>query len=229
MKVAFLVPSTSNKRDWENAEQTHLWEILCSSLEHYTPSHEIKLFIGYDIEDAVYSKEQERLKFHSVFLNFEMEFFPMTEDTKGKPTVIWNRLGEEAIEQGYEYFKLLGDDIKMPNDTGWLGCFINKLKKNQNIGWSAGWSNNNQIPTQFLVHITHYNIFGFFYPPQIHNYFCDDFMYGIYPPKYRIWLKSFPLLNLGGEPRYEPLDDSKLCQMLLKRYRPKFNSYLNKI
>ncbi len=162
MKVAFLVPSTSNKRDWENAEQTHLWEILCSSLEHYTPSHEIKLFIGYDIEDAVYSNEQERLKFHSVFLNFQMEFFPMTEDTKGKPTWIWNRLGEEAIEQGYEYFKLLGDDIKMPNDTGWLGCFINKLKKNQNIGWSAGWSNNNQIPTQFLVHITHYNIFGFF-------------------------------------------------------------------
>ncbi len=229
MKVAFLVPSTSNKRDWKTAEQTHLWELLCSSLEHYTPCHEIKLFVGYDEDDAVYSKEQERLKFHSVFMNFEIEFFPMTEDTKGKPTVIWNRLGEEAIKQDYEYFKLLGDDIKMPNDTGWLGCFLNKLKKNNNIGWVAGWSNNNQIPTQFLVHKTHYDIFGFFYPTEIPNWGCDNWLAEIYPDKFKFWLKSFPLLNLGGEPRYEISFNENFIKAILRRYKPKFNSYLNKI
>jgi len=227
MKVAFLVPSTSNKRDWVRSEETHLWELLCSSLEHYTPEHQIKLFVGYDEDDAVYSKEQERLKFHAVFMNFEMEFFPMTKDTKGKPTWIWNRLGEEALEQGYDYLKVLGDDIKMPNDTGWLGCFINKLKKNQNIGWVAGWSNNDQIPTQFLVHKHHYTIFGFIYPPEIPNWGCDNFMAEIYPDKYRVWLRSYPLLNVGGEPRYEITFSEEFVKAILRRYKPKFNSYLS--
>jgi hypothetical protein len=153
----------------------------------------------------------------------------MTDDTKGKPTWIWNRLGEQAIEDGFEYLKLLGDDIQLPKDSGWLGCFVNKLKKNNNIGFSAGWSNNNAIPTQFLVHKSHYEIFGFFYPPPIHNYFCDDWMYGIYPEKYRNWLKQFSLLNLGGNPRYIPKDDKKLCELLIKRYRPKLNRFLQKI
>jgi hypothetical protein len=226
MKVAFCVPSTTNKRDWESAENTHLWSILCNSLEKYCPDHQIKLFVGYNTDDKIYSIQDERFKFNAVFKNFEIEFIPMEDNTKGKPTHIWNRLGEVAIEEGYKYFKLLGDDIKMPNDSGWLGCFINRLKKNNNIGWSAGWSNNNDIATQFLVHKTHYDLFGFFYPPAIDAWFCDNFLFQIYPEKYRTWLKSYPLLNLGGEPRYEPKDDSKLCQMLLHRYRPKLNRFL---
>ena len=229
MKVAFLIPSTSNKRDWKTAEDTHLWSILCNSLERYTPDHQIRIFVGYNVDDPVYSLPEERFKFNAVFMNFVIEFIAMGDDTKGKPTWIWNRLGEEAIAQGYEYFKLLGDDIKMPNDKGWLGCFINKLKKNNNIGWSAGWSNNNDIPTQFLVHKTHYDIFGFFYPPLIEAWYCDNFMAEIYPDKYRNWMKSYPILNLGGEPRYTPKNDKGLCKMLIKRYRPKLNSYLNKI
>ena len=226
MKIAFLVPSTSNKRDWKKAEETHLWSILCNSLELYTPEHQIKLFVGFNTNDAVYSQPEERFKFNAVFINFVIEFVPMDDDTKGKPTVIWNQLGEKAIEQGYQYFKLLGDDIKMPNDNGWLGAFINKLKKNNNIGWSAGYSNNDNIPTQFLVHKNHYDIFGFFYPPEIPNWTCDDFMFQIYPEKYRTWLKSYPLLNLGGEPRYEITFSEKFLKGIIRRYKPKLNSYL---
>jgi hypothetical protein len=229
MKISFLIPSTSNKRDWKTAEDTHLWNILCNSLERYCPDHQIKLFVGIDEEDEVFSKTEEQMKFHAYFMNFEIEFITMTQDTKGKPTWIWNRLGEVAIEQEYEYFKLLGDDIKMPNDKGWLGCFLNKLKKNKNIGWSAGWSNNNDIPTQFLVHKTHYDIFGFFYPPEIPNWTCDDFLFQIYPDKYRNWLKSYPLQNLGGEPRYDVVYNLQFLQAIVKRYKPKLNSYLNKI
>ena len=226
MKIAFLVPSTSNKRDWKKAEETHLWSILCNSLELYTPEHQIKLFVGFNTNDAVYSQPEERFKFNAVFINFVIEFVPMDDDTKGKPTWIWNQLGEKAIEQGYQYFKLLGDDIKMPNDNGWLGAFINKLKKNNNIGWSAGYSNNDNIPTQFLVHKNHYDIFGFFYPPEIPNWTCDDFMFQIYPEKYRTWLKSYPLLNLGGEPRYEITFSEKFLKGIIRRYKPKLNSYL---
>ena len=62
MKVAFLIPSTSNKRDWKTAEDTHLWSILCNSLERYTPDHQIRIFVGYNVDDPVYSLPEERFK-----------------------------------------------------------------------------------------------------------------------------------------------------------------------
>jgi hypothetical protein len=228
MKVAFIVPSTTNGRDWSKAEDTYLWNILCNSLQKYTPQHQIKLFIGYDSDDKVYSIAEERLKFQAVFNNFKIEFFPMV-NLKGKLSTIWNRLGEQALAQDYNYIKILGDDIKMPNDGGWLGCMINKLKKNQNIGWSAGFSNNDRIATQFLVHKTHYEIFGFFYPNEIKTWGVDDFLHNVYPEKYRNWLQSYPLYNLGGEPRYEIQFSEKFVEAIIRRYKPRLNRYLQQM
>jgi len=227
MKVAFLIPSTTNNRDeWQTAEDTYLWNILCDTLDRYTPQHEIKLFVGYDDDDRIYSIAEERLKFKARFMNFKIEWFPQIHK-KGKVTAIWNNLGQQALKQGYDYMKVLGDDIRMPNDIGWLGCFINKLKKNSNIGFSGGWSNNDQIPTQFLIHKTHINIFGFIYPNEIPNWGCDNWMYEIYPEKYRTWIKSFPLLNVGGQPRYQIQFSETYVAAIVRRYKPKFNKFIS--
>ena len=224
--VAFLIPSTTNGRDWEKAEDTYLWNVLCKSLELHMPSHDIKLFVGYDEGDRIFSIAEERLKFRAVFAKFKIEWFPFDDRYKGKPTWIWNSLGEKALEQNYEYIKLLGDDIRLPNDSGWLGAMINKLKKNQNIGWSAGYSNNDAIATQFLVHKTHYDVFKFFYPNEIPNWTCDNWLFEIYPEKYRNWLRSFPLLNVGGVPRYEIQFSEKFLKAIIRRYKPKLNRFL---
>jgi hypothetical protein len=228
MKISFLVPSTTNKRDWKCAEQTYLWQILCQSLEDNTPDHQIKIFVGYDSDDPIYSIAQERLKFSAVFTKFKIEWFPMY-NLKGELSQIWNKLGEEAIKQDYKYFKIMGDDIQMPNDKVWLGAMINKLKKNNNIGWSAGFSNNNRIATQFLVHKTHYDIFGFFYPVEIKTWGVDDFLHNVYPEKFRNWMKQYHLYNVGGEPRYEVSFNPRFVQAIIRRYRPKLNRHLQKI
>ena len=230
VQFAFIVPSTTNKRDeWKQAEDTYLWTILCSSLEKYTPdigNRRIKLFIGYDFDDRIYSIEEERMKFSAVFMNFDIEFFSQPSSVKGAVTTIWNVLADEALKQGYDYIKVLGDDIRMPSDTGWLGHFHNQLRKNDNIGWAAGWSNNDQIPTQFLIHKTHINIFGFVYPNEIPNWGCDNWLHDVYPAKYRKWNKSYPILNVGGAPRYEIQFSEKFVKAVVKRYKPKFNKFL---
>ena len=232
-EFAFIIPSTTNKRDeWKQAEDTYLWTILCSSLEKYTPDigpRRIKLFIGYDEDDRIYSLVNERMKFKAVFMKFDIEWFPQPVCLKGKLSTIWNNLGREAIVQGYDYIKILGDDIRMPSDTGWLGHFHNKLKKNNNIGWSAGFSNNDNIPTQFLVHKTHFEIFNFFYPEEIPTWGVDDFLYQVYPAKYRNWMKSYPLFNVGGAPRYEITFSEKFVKAIVKRYRPKLNRHLQQL
>ena len=228
MKVAFLVPSTTNKRDWKCIEETYLFQILFTGLERYHPNGiDITVYVGYNDDDKIYSNDNERLKCNAIFMNFNIVWIPMTNDTKGKPTWIWNRLGEQAIEDGFEYFKVLGDDIQIPKDRGWLGYFVNKLKKNDNIGFSSGFSNNNQIPTQFLVHKNHIKIFGFIYPNEIPNWGCDNWMFEVYPEKYRGWYKQIDLPNMGGEPRYEIQFNPRYVNAIVKRYKPKFNRFIS--
>lgn len=230
MKVAFCVPTTTNKRPWTSAEETYLYTILMRDLENNTPTNcDITLFIGYDSDDKVWKHKEERMKCNATFTKFKIEWSVFGDEVKGKPTWIWNSLASLAIDEGFEYLQILGDDIRLPRDTGWVSCFINKLKKNQNIGWVAGWSNNSQIPTQFLIHKTHVDIFGWVYPPQIVAWFCDNFLAELYPQKFSVWLKSFPLLNVGGEPRYDPQDDTNLYKMLLRRHKPQLNRFLQQM
>ena len=42
-------------------------------------------------------------------------------------------------------------------------------------------------------------------------------------------MKNYQLLNVGGEPRYEPKNDNKLCEMLVKRYKPTLSRFFNNI
>jgi len=223
MQVAFLIPSTTNKRTWESFEETYLNNILLKTLSEMKCKTKFKVFIGYNDDDKIYSKHRI-----NKYKDIEIEWVAFDFIFKGNPCGIWNVLGHKAIDEGFEYFKVLGDDIKIPADN-WLDKFIVNLNINNKIGFCAGWSNNDNIPTQFLIHKTHIDTLGFIYPPSIANWFCDDWMYGVYPPKYRYWDKEVKLLNLGGEPRYQPNNDKKLCERLIKRHKPHINKLINQI
>ncbi len=227
-KVAFCIPTTTNKRDWKSAEETHLWRVLFTELENHLPTNsEITCFVGYDHDDKVWSQVEERMKCNATFTKFKIEWSCFGSEVKGKPTWIWNDLAGFAVSEGFDYLKILGDDIRLPRDTAWLSCFINKLKKNQNIGFVSGWSNNDEIPTQFLIHKKHLDIFEFVYPKEIPNWGCDNWLYYIYPKKYGIWLKSYPLLNVGGDPRYEIQFSENYVKAIVKRYKSKLNRFLS--
>ena len=227
-KIAFCVPTTTNKRDWKNAEETDLWRVLLNELENHTPTDcDITVFIGFDHDDKVWEDPEQRMKCNATFTKFKIEWTAFGDEVKGKPTWIWNELAGFAISEGFEYLKILGDDIRLPRDTGWLSCFVNKLKKNGNIGYVAGWSNNDQIPTQFLIHKTHIDIFSFVYPPEIPNWGCDNLMHQVYPNKWGIWLRSYPLLNVGGEPRYDIQWNENFVKAIVKRHKPKLFRFLS--
>tara|TARA_R110002096_G_scaffold272797_1_gene466527 strand:- start:500 stop:1186 length:687 start_codon:yes stop_codon:yes gene_type:complete len=220
-KIAFIIPSTSNEREWTNFNETYLNRIIGKTIPKI---YNIKLFVGYNEDDKLYSKLEERV---DSIDNILIEWVSFTHEYKGNPCSIWNSLGDIAVGQGYEYLMVLGDDISMPENPDWLWIFINKLKDNNNIGYSAGWSNNDQIPTQFLIHKKHIEIFKFIYPPQIRNWQCDNFLYELYGKKGN-WLKEYHLLNVGGKPRYTPDNCIKLKEILVKKHRKNLFKYLNK-
>jgi len=221
-RIAFLVPSTSNKRDWNNFRETYLNNILLPSITGLSHTFNITIYIGYDNDDRLYSN----ISLPEKYDNLSLKWIPFEDTFKGKPTHIWNVLANTCINDGFDYFQVCGDDIRFDPDTNWLRIFIQCLKENNNIGYSAGFSNNTEIPTQFLLHKKHYKMFGWVFPPQIHAWFCDDHMYQLYGRRFGNWLKQYNHYNVGGEPRYTPKDDKRLCEMLVKRNKKTLKRFL---
>ena len=221
--IAFCVPVTSYNRDWECFEDSYLNQILLPSINviKYCPV----LYIGYDIDDKVFGNSKNRPK---RFQNYHLNWYSFDESFKGNPCAIWSKLCNYALMDNLNYMFVCGDDISLDQNPKWLDIFIKKLEDNNNVGYSAGWSNNDSIPTQFLVHKTHINIFNFMYPPQIRNWQCDDWCYNLYGNKYGNWLKEFRHLNIGGEPRYEVHNDRKLREILVRKHKKILNRYLDK-
>jgi len=211
--VDFIVPTTSRNTDFEFAEDTHLYRIFFKSLAKHRSSLIGHIFVGYDKDDKIFSQKTERDKFQK--FGMLIHWIPVEPDA-GNVVKIWNYL---ATLVKNDYLMVIGDDILFPNDKNWLGLFVKMLKKNNNWGWSAGYSNNDKIATQFLIHRKHIDYFGWVYPPQLTNWYCDDFMFGVYPQHLRNWRKDYPLLNCGGNPRYYPCNDKNICEKLIQRHK----------
>ena len=221
-KIAFLIPSTSNNRLWSSYDQTYLFKSLDMLNKNYP---NLNIYISYDKDDKLYSTEMDKIISQYKKLKFKV----IISDNIDKGNVVghWNKLLKEAYHDNIEYFYLIGDDIQYPDNNEWLPNMINKLKENNNIGFSAGDSGNPNLPmTQFIIHRMHYEIFGFAFNPMIKNWYCDNYMCELYPKRYINYFEDIKLLNTGGEPRYQPLDHSKLYQALVKRDKPKLRKYI---
>ena len=140
------------------------------TLDNHTPPVDISVYIGYDRDDEIYSKEEERLKVNAIFMKFKIVWIEFEPDP-GNVVAVWNGLMKVALSHKFNWFKILGDDIRLPNDPSWLRVLQKGIVKNNYVGWGAGYSNNDNIATQFLIHRTHWEIFEFVFPPQLKNFF----------------------------------------------------------
>ena len=46
--------------------------------------------------------------------------------------------------------------------------------------------------------------FGFYFPEEIKNWFCDDWITYVYISKKKYWPIKKRIFNKGGDPRYKP-------------------------
>ena len=80
------------------------------------------------------------------------------------------------------------------------------------------------IQTQSFVSRKHMEIFGFYFPKEIKNWFCDDWITKIYYPNF-FYLLNHKLRNMGGEPRYDVVSEPP-WKNLLERDAKVFNTYI---
>lgn len=207
MKIALLIPSTSRGRDWSSVKETYLYNYTIKTFGiTYDKDHEYKFYIGIDRGDPVYDKPEVRTyleRFVGIIKNVSIEFIYMDGITKGHLTVMWNRLFLKAYEDGNDYFFQCGDDISF-NTPGWVNACINQLQISDGIGITGPLNNNARILTQSFVSRKHMELFGHYFPEEIINWCCDDWINEVYSIIGKLYpLREYSCINMGGMPRYD--------------------------
>lgn len=204
-KIALLIPCTSNGRDWTTLKETYLFNMtLKSFLLSYDKEHTYTLYIGIDRNDKIFDKyetHKEVIRFISVMKHISVEFVYLDNIAKGHLTKMWNILFEIAYKANHDYFFQCGDDIVFTT-KGWVNDCIKTLKRNGNMGLVGPINNNPRILTQCFVSKKHYEIFGYFFPNEIVNWCCDDWINEVYKPNMFFPLANHFCSNQGGNPRY---------------------------
>ncbi len=234
--ICIIIPVTSNRRNWNNFEETYLHNYFLESFTKvYDPKINHLILLGIDDDDKLFNNDKIKndiQKYLHKNQNIEIDFISTNGIKKGNVVHIWNRLFDEGINRGYDYFLQCGDDTEFY--THWEKDFITKLKSNNNIG-AIGFGDklriqNNKgddLATQSFVHKTHYNIFNYYFNPNIENYGCDDWLTGVYKKtnNYDYNVNNHKIKNSGGEPRYIPVNNRKLWNKLINEDYIKIINY----
>ena len=234
MKIAFLIPSTTKNRSWKKIEETYLYTVFGESfLNTLSDGIDYSIYINIDIDDPIYSKKEEKEKFERfIGEKAEIKWIDDGKVQKGFLTLMWNYLFEKALEDNNEYFYQCGDDIWFENKD-WIKDCILQMKKQNDIGICGPMNPPNyRILTQTFVSRKHYEIFKCYFPVQIKNWWCDDWINYVYYPNYVTKLKNLNAVNKGGEPRYLRPNETvnrkyrHICLKLVKKGKNLLNSYI---
>jgi hypothetical protein len=239
-KIGIMIPTTSRNRKWVGIKNSYLYRIfLRSFLLTYCKEHTYVIYVGFDEDDPLFSNENERSeldRFISIMKNVELKWISLRGIKRGHLTVMWNGLFKMAYDEKCDYFYQCGDDIEMV-DKGWVNDSIHILKMNNDIGVSGPLEKmQRRVLTQSFVSRQHMEIFGCFFPPEIINWYCDNWITLIYTrnhfffPIYDKWC-----MNVGGKERYpivkgfENQSMAEICDHCVKKYEMKLKQYVKDI
>lgn len=217
-----LIPSTSNGRAWNDYKDTYLYQTtLRSFLRTYSKEFKTHFYIGIDRGDPIYDTTESKdhfKRFIGVMQNVTIEFVYMENVAKGHLTVMWNQLFDKAIADHCDYFVQCGDDIEFTT-VGWMQDAADILDTHGGIGVVGPINNNPRILTQTIVTKKHKELFGYYFPPEIKNWFCDDWINEVYQGlKHFYPMRQHYCVNIGGKPRYV-INNGQSNQDVMKLYK----------
>ena len=205
-KIAFLVPSSSKNRNWESFTDTYIHKhLLSSARKTKDDDFQYCFYLGFDPNDRIYSSEMfmENIKMEyggEFLINitvFEYGIEP------GHLTKMWNKLFSKAYEDGCDYFFQCGDDVELL-DVGWCSACVNSIKSNNNMGMVGPIDvDYPRILTQTMVSRKHMKVFGYYFPEEIKNWYCDDWINEVYRLTNLAYKPEGRCVNRGGSQRYD--------------------------
>ena len=219
--VAFLVPSSSKNRDWSSFKETYLNNYLLESVVKTKGDDFIyALYVGFDCSDKLYLLQnficdmKNECKKRGVCVDitvFEDSIEP------GHLTKMWNILFKKAYADGCDYFVQCGDDVELL-DNNWVIESVGSLKTHQNMGMIGPADiDYPRILTQTMVSRVHMEIFGFYFPEEIINWYCDDWINFVYRGCNLAHKPIGRCVNRGGSQRYDIVREMPMLDYLIQR------------
>jgi hypothetical protein len=176
--------------------------------------YELSIYLGYDEGDAVYENRElmKRIvgKAKSTFRDLGIPAVQVNFVRLGMSkavTYIWNVLFGIAISDGCDYFYQVNDDLRF-SSFGWMHTFASQLDRQRGFG-VVGPNDpvfDCKIMTMSMVTRLHWDIFGWYFPPEFRNWQCDTWISLVYST----YMKCFTRMVIwngrydGYLPRYQP-------------------------
>lgn len=218
--IGICIPATSKGNRWKVWEDCDLKHSIDSILQTNSSSIKIKFYFCFDEDDKFYNDLGELNKIRGMFA---FDTFTHNLQKKGNVVGMWNLLAERAKGE-CEYVMATGSDIKYL-DNDWIIEAMNSLKKQNNIGvigltdlTRGGEKDEKLLFTQSIVHRHHLLIFPTYYPNELFNWFCDDWITQVYRINKKDKMIKHRIINTGGNPRYIPaVEHQKIIADLVDR------------
>ena len=103
------------------------------------------------------------------------------------------------------------------------------LQSKDDVGLTGPINNNPRLLTQSFVSRKHKDMFGYYFPPEIINWFCDDWINDVYKNIGHFFpLNNHKCDNVGGQPRYEINNDETFIKNMKVNWI-KTKEYCNEI
>lgn len=180
MQVGILIPVCSRTHTWTRYEECYLATASLPSLRAtQSPGYDYRIYIGVDDDDEFFLANRDRLPGTVVVVS----------GCAHAPAHVWNHLFERAIADGCEYAFQMADDVVLET-PGWTERFIAKLQETRNRGVVGpchleNYNGRRRAGLPFVlenafVHRSHWDVFGFFFPWEIRNWYCDDWITRVY-------------------------------------------------
>lgn len=206
IEIAFLIPVKIGILD----KNSKIYKMIQKFYNNINSKYKYNFYLGFNHGDPIFLKT-------SIFNEFKNEHFSIQcieFDKSVQPgflTKMWNILFKIAWEDNNSYFYQLGDDILFDN-VNFFEEYINSLKKIDEIGVTGYLTKNGnkKILTQSFVSRKHYEIFGYYYPETIKNWYCDDWISNVYRRFQKYKPLAAKIVNSGGKPRYKGIKNKRL-------------------
>lgn len=229
--IALLIPVCGRGKDYKTIDDTPFVRIFYPNfLKTYNPTYNYTIYLGIDNTDNFYIST---MHLFALLSRDNIIIKPiLLEGCEHKPAFAWNKLFEVAYKENNNYFYQIGDDIKML--TPWIDRFIEILSARDNNGVVGGchdanyYGRINQKKTPVIenafVHRKHYQIFNTFFNKSIENWYCDDWITGVYKSNFSTLCVEVKVVNtimaryvvkdIGGKIQKMILEDIKKLKEL---------------
>jgi len=229
-----VVTLTRSLVHWQDVRSTAIFQHLLPSLEHSVNKTEkalvhTELLVVYDKGDAFWERRMNRKDLLNSARDIRVRIFSVKRTSARLP---FNEACRTAYELGADYIVRVNDDSEFIT-SGWVSLGIATLAAfdppNVGVVGPTCLEGNRRILTHDMVHKTHLEVFDHYYPPEMENWWVDDWISSVYgnnrTKKLREWTVQHHT-NIHGQRYKENLTIKGLLPMTVMRGRMQLQAYL---